>query len=904
LFSFPERKIHETFAYYPPPHLNIFAGLVFCALILTTGQGFGETYSDGQVYNVTTAMNSAVTVSNATTLNWTYNASYPLKDKALTVTGDSTFYYNQNQEVLGNTSASFSGAKTKATLDYYTANSGGITINDGAVLNITNKANNGYGALLGNGGGGINTTSGSATLNLYGANTSTWGYASLRNNLYPINVGTNATLTVNGGLYNTYNATNVSKDLTKKGAGTLIVQHGQIGATHSNGGTPFAASTFIVEGGKVQLANGASIYSGATIQLKSGTTMDIESTAAKSTSVTFTGVKDEKAGTVSGGAVNVKGSLLSTGVTVSNGVTLTLSTGTALAGIALTLNKATLVVGSVNDVLYHQFNTSNVTDSTITANMYTTLDGKYQLNGTNTITSTANGHAKYGSFLFNGGTIKDEVINVQGGTTTITTPETSNGIRMRSAYSGFEVAANAKLVVNSNIAYDPQNTEGGTSATEIYKTGAGTMNLARGTIGGYDKSITGVFTAGNVSVKQGTLEISGTGMIYSGSTVNVDEGATLNFNSTNSSKHISKATYNVSGTMRIGSKSFQESGQPQWYSNVRGTVNVTGANALLDLAITGDPIGWGGTESINVTLKDGGTLTNSITRTAANDGSCQVTFPGTLTLEGGKVTSNSIGRQAANYGSYLFNGAITVQGDGKTSTMDAYMFQIRNSSLTIQPGATLEICSRVSSNGPAWNIDGGGTFRPITQTRTIQTDGTTSQSYTQELKFLSNVNTNFKNVTLDLTSLDTPITTTGKEWKLFSTAATDSLGGISSAGTVTTTKDTKIKVDLTVEDGKLVGQTLQANGFNINGSALELFLDEDVAWDQNANLLNGYKFFDDKTWGTFASIAVNGNLGELKLSLNADGNGFVAGLPEPSTWILLLVGVGGICWLKRRTSNK
>lgn len=64
-----------------PLHFNIAAGLVFCAAVLTAGWGFGETYNDGGTHNVNTAMTGdSVTVSNGSTLNWTYNgAAYPLR---------------------------------------------------------------------------------------------------------------------------------------------------------------------------------------------------------------------------------------------------------------------------------------------------------------------------------------------------------------------------------------------------------------------------------------------------------------------------------------------------------------------------------------------------------------------------------------------------------------------------------------------------------------------------------------------------------------------------------------------------------------------------------------------------------------------------------------------------------
>lgn len=867
----------------PPPHFNIFAGLVFCAAVLTAGWGFGETYNDGGTHNVNTAMTGdSVTVSNGSTLNWTYNgAAYPLTDKPLRVEGGSTFYFNQTKEVLGNTSAVFTGAGTVGTLDYYTANNKGLTVEDGAVLNIYNKGNNGYGALLLNG-GFLKTTTGTATINFYGTNNTTYTYGSLRNNAYPIEVGTGATLTVNGGLYNTYNAADQSHNLTKKGAGTLIVQNGMIGASHSNGATEFSASTFIVQAGKVQLANQGSIYTGATINLAEGTTFDIESTAKASSNVTFTGT----------GTVTLKGAKLQNNLTVKEGAILNVEAGQALAGVSLTLTNAQVNV-KAQDGIYHQKGTSNVANSTINAEYYTTLDTKFQFTGTNTIESTTVGHADYGGFLMNGGWVGDEVINVVSGTTTINTLATSKGIRFRGKWSGFDVAEGANLVVNANLTFDNGTGEGDSSVSSgIYKTGKGTMTLARGAIGQYSNDI----NAGKVEVREGTLELTGESKIFNNSTVTVAEGATLYFHSTSNSDHASNATYNVAGTLRLASVR-----QGNNSSNVRGTINATGSSALVDFAIN-DPLGYANTSSVStITLKDGAVMTNSITRTSGNDGSAQVTVPASVVLEGGKITSYSIGRQANDYGNYLMTKPITVKGEGKMSTIDAYMFQIRNDSLTIEPDAVLEICSRVSAMNVNWTIDGGGTFRPIIQTREIQIEGNTKEQRKQEFTFLSAQTMDLKDVAFDLTALDSPITTSGNEWKLLTSTPVDNLGMVTSAGTITATEDTRIQVNLTVKDDELLGQTIQANNFNVNGSALELFLDEDVDWESNANLLNGYKLFNTDSWGSFSSLTVHGDLAGL--GLNAAGNALslaTSGVPEPATWVLLLMGLGVLYGVKRR----
>lgn len=868
-------------------------------------------------------------------------------------------------EVLGNTVLNLTNSTFRHNV--YTANDGGINLSGGSSFYLGNTSNNGYGALLINGGGGINALSGENYVYLYNDITAaapTLSWAAFRTSTYAaINVSAGATLHYIGNFSATRSATTDNSNLTKKGDGLLSVEQGTIGAVEDGNTKNWFAGVFNAQGGTTKLTQGANWYGDATVNVSNGATVQLDSTAlaASTNAYTIAG-----SGFSSQGALNVTTSATSgkiamtaaSTIQVGNGATftpdvisgafaltktgdgtlkinvvegnftsLTVSGGTvdvakqaALAGKTIQVNSGAKIVSSTLDGLQ---NTGLVTlnGGTMANTNYTTLNNGLLLKSA-TVTSTTGSHANYGSFLlpfgYNYTNNAGETVRVNlaaaSGTSSVTT---QFGVRVRAAddnkNSVIYVDSGATLNLASTVTYST----GATSKESLEKGGSGTLKLMSGTYGSFAQDVFGpVSGAGNILVSGGTLQVSGSASLYSGSAVTAAEGATLLFDGTSGQ---SNAAYNINGTMKLAAT-----------NRVAGNIRVTGANALLDTAVN-DVFGMydltaGATQLVpTISLKDGGTLTNSIKRTSSNDNTSHMTLVSDLVLDNGKITSYSIGRQAGNYGNYLLNGTLTVKntsGDAKAvSTMDAYLAQIRNKSgnWTIQEGATLEICSKISSisnNNLALTIDGGGTFRPIVEKRAIQQVDSTVSDVTQNFEFQSATTATFKNATLDLTALGTLIdktnnttsaiaaVTNAADWQLFAVTGTpvNNSGSISFAGKVVMNEDADVQLTLTVADGKLAGETVYAPNFDIQDSSLAVILDENINWNDNMGLLDNYEFFAS-TYGSFASLSVTGG-GDFQLMLNEAGNTFGVMVPEPSAYALLLLGIGLIPFCRRKFQSK
>ncbi|MDO5113966.1 MAG: hypothetical protein Q4E67_06280, partial [Planctomycetia bacterium] len=433
-------------------------------LICGGGAVWGIDYNDGGTH-IITGSTEAVNISNATTVQVkTGGGSYPFDGYKVTLTDGSTLTTNftdgNTGEILGGATVSVNASTIELT--NYTANYNGITLADGAVLTIGNAGNNAYGALLGNGGGGINVTSGTASVNLYqniNATEKVTSFASLRNGNYKINVSQGATLEWLGGIQaHDDSSETLDANVVVNGAGTLILKGGEIGGRYVGdvkAGTTSAGELAISGGGTVTF-DGASVYEGSKITVTgTGSTLN----AAKAGSF-----KDSGEITINAGGIlttSVREGLSSSGKIVLNG-------------------------------------------GTLKSDHYTTISNGLELNG-GTITGKGT-YENFGSFLFS------NALTVTGGTST--TPSTSTmevvGARFRST---IDVAEYTTLNYSGEAAYDRD--------TGLIKTGKGTWNVTSGTFGTYYSGAwPETASAGTIHVQEGTLALNGA-KFYTGSTVNV-----------------------------------------------------------------------------------------------------------------------------------------------------------------------------------------------------------------------------------------------------------------------------------------------------------------------------------------------------------------------------------------------
>lgn len=882
-------------------------------LICGGGVAWGIDYNGGGTHTIT-GSTEAVNISNATTVQVkSGGGSYPFTGQKVTLTDGSTLTTNftggNTGEILRGVTVSVNASKIELT--NYTANGNGITLADGAVLTIGNAGKNAYGALLGNGAGGINVTSGTAYVNLYqniNATEKETSFASLRNGAYKITVSKDATLEWLGGIQaHDDSPETLDANVIVNGAGTLILKGGEIGGRyvgdHITGTT--SAGELAISGGGTVTFDGASVYKGSKITVTgTGSTLN----AAKAASFTGSGE-----------------------ITINSG--------------------ANLVVG-VNDGLQYSGEII-LNGGTLNSTYYTTISNGLTLNG-GTVTSTGdNSSNTYDSFLFSG------ALKVTGGTATAPSTSTMEVVGARFRGQSIDVAEYTTLNYSGNVTYSSsvQNV-----ASNLMKTGKGTWNITSGTVGAYYAGVwEGAPSSGTVEVMEGTLRMSGDSTFYEGSQLYVRSGATLDLNTSatlNTTYHLAgdgdngvgallfsnnrtvsdeitldaaasigvatdvsatissalkggqaltkvgkgtltlEATNNLitalnvlDGTVKLGVGSTLK-------SNTK-SILVSGSGSVLDLAAN-DALSTktNAAGSDGIVIENGGKMTNT-TET-------HVTLTNGFTLENGTVTAVGEGNETSGdmthglgkgYGNYLLMDEVTVSGTG-VSTINAYRIRFRadadGGTFTIAPTAVLETSTKFDTDqGRIMTVCGGGTLHPTATTFT--TPGLAIQS--------SN---------LDLTGLDNA--TGGTDWVLLSTEsgnaslamvgiarAMTSMNGYSGTdGIFSMDSGSRLTVDLKMGEDGILGQTIQADGFDIENATLELNLLGDWTFDA----VGSYQLFSDELLDaiSFASVSVPGYTGELRFGL--DGNMLTVGVPEPSSWVLMGLLVLGYLGIRRRGEKR
>ena len=330
---------------------------------------------------------------------------------------------------------------------------------------------------------------------------------------------------------------------------------------------------------------------------------------------------------------------------------------------------------------------------------------------------------------------------------------------------------------------------------------------------------------------------------------------------------------------------------------------VAGSTVVLGNAnnFTGDTNIVAGTLALTNVSALGGSTLNLV---PANAGTLDFSVPASLTLGGLKGTVNfdmtgknvSIGNNGQNtqYDGVLSNGTLTKIGVG-------------NLTLT----AAMPTVGNVAVNGGALYIAGNGTLGNVANTVTIANNAV--------LGFQNTMTTHTKPIVVDVTggaidsnlgnnAIGSSITLNGNA--LFTAATGNALtlsgvisgaaghsatfGSVSEAGTVVLSNVNTYH-----------GATLITNG------KLELASGGDLASDSAITTSTGAKFQIDTGAHTLAAISGTGNTYVLGTStvtapsikqhvLQIGGSAPVVAVPEPSTWLLLVLGCGSFALFLRR----
>ena len=399
----------------------------------------------------------------------------------------------------------------------------------------------------------------------------------------------------------------------------------------TNGKLTASGGALNVNSGKLNIANGSSIGSGVTTNIKTGSTVDIAGgSVALNTGDTWAGDINITGGTLdysdlttngkltaSGGALNVNSGKLNiaNGSSIGSGVTTNIKTGSTvdIAGGSVALNTGDTWAGDIN-----------ITAGTLDYSDLTT-NGKL----------TASGGA----------------LNINSGKLNIV------------ADSSIASGANANIKAGSTV-----DIAGGSVELNTGDTWTGDINITAGTLDYSDLTTNGKLTAsgGTLNVNSGKLNIAADSSIESGVRTNIKEGSTVevadgsvalnagdtwagDINMTGGSLEYSNLTANgkitaTGGTVNVNSGSLTLEGNSNISTGVTGII-ASGANLVIkkNMAVAGNISGAGTlkNEGIALTLSGNNSGLENYVQTSGSATLGSGTMFKSTDLQGGSLTFNS-----------------------------------------------------------------------------------------------------------------------------------------------------------------------------------------------------------------------------------------------------------------------
>ncbi|MDO4570603.1 MAG: PEP-CTERM sorting domain-containing protein [Planctomycetia bacterium] len=401
-----------------------------------------------------------------------------------------------------------------------------------------------------------------------------------------------------------------------------------------------------------------------------------------------------------------------TGATnVGSGVTLRLSgvdhqlrtTGVHLdknAKLEIGIHNATGYILDPNSFLLQQISMAGGSEIFVTEGLTSAHAnlGKISVSGTGNKISSTTYTSSHGSFLLAGAFVLGENAELLMETASFNTLRRSDAAR--SDYGQFDIGAGATLTVQRSEQAAGNIFKFENSSALFIKMGAGTMNVYGNIVGYYDKedvsvqdgvlNVTGDLSIVNAVVSGGTFNLTGglTGSRSSGAMISITDGGVMNWTGVGASTR--KQNISISGTgsaLRINT-TFATQYVP--------TITVENGG-VLELAVV-NALGLASSNFTDEIVLDGGEISNVMT-TGVAAASRHVNLPH-LTISGtGNVLSGSI---SGTYGTYFLAGKVTLEENAEaifsatTITLRNGMHALTGSgTFDIGKGATLNITSTV-----------------------------------------------------------------------------------------------------------------------------------------------------------------------------------------------------------------
>ena len=410
------------------------------------------------------------------------------------------------------------------------------------------------------------------------------------------------------------------------------------------------------------------------------------------------------------------------------------------------------------------------------------------------------------------------------------------------------------------------------------KTGTGTQALSGGASNGI-----------NAKVSAGTLQLGKTGNFYAVNDLTIEAGGTVTYLNTN--------TNQIGGSLTLNG----------------GTINLNGV-----------------TESVANLLGTGGTINNGTMKVLTSKNNQEMALAGTGALEiatsqrvdfrvgsthsGGTIFSNNNGEiwltGNANGSTTLFNplgtGTVTAAANVSFKNLGYGYMVTLNNPFQINEGKTLNLNL----------MDGGAGTHGFTLTNTISGTGTLKISNAKNNLVVLSGASDFEGTVLQTTGTmyaeNGSFGTLNISGGTFSPGnAADDIGQITltSASQSGTTASGKLVLDVANNNGTLQYDTLNFtnadSSFGLaDGSLLFNFVGMEIEDETlyNLNFLEGFNLAagDYSSW-------LDPSLSKYLLTSNGAGNlmfGNVSTVPEPASWMLLLLGFAGFYRYSRISTKK